>query len=278
MPSVSVVSTMGASSLKSPASIWRGVVFVVLVVGMMAMGRGAWADSCHIHALGEKILGVKAGVEVVGIYEKGSCENVLDGKDELVTTSNHYYFEHHSLGHTGYNYMGRHDYFKENGIDTGRLKGGIVEFGNGTKGIIDGAYDGVGTRANGTIWNELAYIYYNAYDGISSNLVTLNSFAAVASDSRVELKWETASERDNAGFHLWRAASEGRENGDYSNVIKLTDELIPANGSKVGGISYFYTDYEVKSGVTYYYGLEDIDDFGNSKFHWEFIDSATLGD
>ncbi len=34
---------MGASSLKSPASIWRGVVFVVLVVGMMAMGRGAWA-------------------------------------------------------------------------------------------------------------------------------------------------------------------------------------------------------------------------------------------
>ncbi len=36
MPNVSAVSTAGASSLKSPASIWRGVVFVVLVVGMMA--------------------------------------------------------------------------------------------------------------------------------------------------------------------------------------------------------------------------------------------------
>jgi hypothetical protein len=109
-------------------------------------------------------------------------------------------------------------------------------------------------------------------------LVTLNSFAAVASDSRVELKWETASERDNVGFHLWRAAGEGWENGDYSTVIKLTDELIPADGNKIGSASYFYTDYDVKSGVTYYYGLEDIDDFGNSKFHWEFIDSATLGD
>ncbi|MCK5524030.1 MAG: choice-of-anchor D domain-containing protein, partial [Thiomargarita sp.] len=36
MPSVSV-STVGACSLKSPASIWRGVVFVAIVVGMMAM-------------------------------------------------------------------------------------------------------------------------------------------------------------------------------------------------------------------------------------------------
>ncbi len=45
-PDVPVVSTVGASSLKSPASIWRGVVFVVLVVGLMAMGRGAWAFSC----------------------------------------------------------------------------------------------------------------------------------------------------------------------------------------------------------------------------------------
>ncbi|MEK8017249.1 MAG: pilin [Candidatus Parabeggiatoa sp.] len=42
-PDVPVVSTVGASSLKSPASIWRSVVFVVLVVGLMATGRGAWA-------------------------------------------------------------------------------------------------------------------------------------------------------------------------------------------------------------------------------------------
>ncbi len=42
-PDVPVVSTFGVGSLKSPASIWRGVVFVALVVGMMAMGRDAFA-------------------------------------------------------------------------------------------------------------------------------------------------------------------------------------------------------------------------------------------
>jgi len=37
-PAVPVVSTTGVGSLKSPASIWRGVVFVALVVGLMVMG------------------------------------------------------------------------------------------------------------------------------------------------------------------------------------------------------------------------------------------------
>ncbi|RKZ41194.1 MAG: hypothetical protein DRR00_31850, partial [Candidatus Parabeggiatoa sp. nov. 3] len=46
LATVPVASTTGASSLKSPASIWRGVVFIALIVGMMAMGRGAWAFSC----------------------------------------------------------------------------------------------------------------------------------------------------------------------------------------------------------------------------------------
>ena len=42
-PDVPVVSTTGASSLKSPASIWRGVVFVAFIVGMMTMGHDTWA-------------------------------------------------------------------------------------------------------------------------------------------------------------------------------------------------------------------------------------------
>jgi len=46
IPGVLVVSTVRASSLKSPVSIWRGVVFVAFIVGMMTIGRGAWAFSC----------------------------------------------------------------------------------------------------------------------------------------------------------------------------------------------------------------------------------------
>ena len=36
-PGVPVISTVGASSLKSPAPIWRGVVFVAFIMGMMGI-------------------------------------------------------------------------------------------------------------------------------------------------------------------------------------------------------------------------------------------------
>ncbi|MEK8015329.1 MAG: LamG-like jellyroll fold domain-containing protein, partial [Candidatus Parabeggiatoa sp.] len=44
-PDVPVVSTVGTSSLKSPTSVWRGIVFVVLVVGLMALGNVALANT-----------------------------------------------------------------------------------------------------------------------------------------------------------------------------------------------------------------------------------------
>ncbi len=47
MPSVPMVFAVGP---KSPASVWRGVVFFAFIVGMMAMGRVAWAaDECVIN-------------------------------------------------------------------------------------------------------------------------------------------------------------------------------------------------------------------------------------
>ena len=87
------------------------------------------------------------------------------------------------------------------------------------------------------------------------------------------LEWQTATELDNAGFHLWRATGEGWKDGDYSTVIRLTDQLIPALGD---GSSYFYIDSHVEPGVTYYYALEDIDLFGKSTIHWDFINSARV--
>jgi len=38
---------------------------------------------------------------------------------------------------------------------------------------------------------------------------------------------------------------------------------------------YSYIDADVETGVTYYYGLEDIDLNGQSTLHWSLIDSAT---
>jgi Leucine-rich repeat (LRR) protein len=109
------------------------------------------------------------------------------------------------------------------------------------------------------------------YDNYAT-FVTLADFTATANETGILLEWQTAIEIDNAGFHLWRATGEGWKSGDYSTVIRLTEQLIAAQGNSS---LYTYRDTEVESGITYYYGLEDIDLNGQSTFHWDLIDSAT---
>ena len=121
-----------------------------------------------------------------------------------------------------------------------------------------GSYDGYdsGESSEGTI-------------GDTPTMVELSSFSAKGLDSYVLLEWETASEIDNAGFHLWR-----NETGD-GEYTRLTDYLIPAQGGATWGAAYSYEDYDVEPGQTYYYKLEDIDYAGISGFHGPV--SATLG-
>jgi hypothetical protein len=109
------------------------------------------------------------------------------------------------------------------------------------------------------------------YDDYAT-FVTLADFTATANETEILLEWQTAIEIDNAGFHLWRATGEGWKYGDYSTVIRLTEQLIAAQGNSS---VYSYRDTDVESGITYYYGLEDIDLNGQSTFHWDLIDSAT---
>ncbi len=101
--------------------------------------------------------GVPSGTTVVGIYAPGSGANLIDGSPQLSTLSNHSYFDHNSLGHTGYNYMGGNQWFSDNDISINGLKGGTVVFSDGTTGMIDAASNGSGNT-------ESAYIYYRAYD------------------------------------------------------------------------------------------------------------------
>jgi hypothetical protein len=107
-----------------------------------------------------------------------------------------------------------------------------------------------------------------------SLVVELVNFIATPFKTGIRVHWVTASEIDNAGFYIWRAAGEGWKQGDYSQVTKL-DQFIHSKGDKVGGYPYSYIDSNVESGITYYYGLEDIDFKGESTVHWDFIDEAT---
>jgi hypothetical protein len=93
--------------------------------------------------------------------------------------------------------------------------------------------------------------------------VTLASFSATATeDGAVLLQWETASEVDLLGFHLYRA---GAVNGPQ---VRLNDSLIPAQalGSVVGAV-YAWRDEEVAAGATYYYWLEQVDLYGVAAQH-----------
>ena len=122
-----------------------------------------------------------------------------------------------------------------------------------------GSYDGYdsGESSEGTI-------------GDTPTLVELSYFDAKSFDSYVLLEWETASEIDNAGFHLWWNETEDEE------YTRLTDYLIPAEGGATWGACYSYEDYDVDFGHTYYYKLENINYDGASGFHGPV--SATVGD
>ena len=105
-------------------------------------------------------------------------------------------------------------------------------------------------------------------------LVDIESFMAVAAGENVTLDWTTASEIDNAGFQIWRARKN--EAGEYIDIVKLTNQPIPAQGVSHNGATYSYVDSGVVSGNTYYYAPEDVDFNGNSKIHLESIASATV--
>ncbi len=95
----------------------------------------------------------------------------------------------------------------------------------------------------------------------SATAVELMSFIAVGLDGAVELQWETATEMDNLGFHLYRSLSEA---GPYE---RITAYLIPGLGSSPEGAQYGYRDVGLVNGVTYYYQLEDVETTGRTERH-----------
>ena len=119
-----------------------------------------------------------------------------------------------------------------------------------------------------TSFNEIAGAGVNCgtgwapgeYNG-DPTAIELVSFNATGAQGQVDLAWETATESNNAGFHLWRADSES---GTYA---KITADLIPSEGGPTGGSVYAYTDDGLTAGKTYWYKLEDVDLHGQSTFH-----------
>ena len=103
-----------------------------------------------------------------------------------------------------------------------------------------------------SVWAEVSLV---------PTAVALVSFEALGVDGAVELRWETGSELDNLGFHLYRSLTE---EGPYEQI---TSNVIPGLGSSPEGAKYAYRDSGLTNGVTYYYQLEDIETTGVTELH-----------
>ena len=75
------------------------------------------------------------------------------------------------------------------------------------------------------------------------------------------LVWVTESEIENAGFNIYRAETE---DGTY---VRLSESLIPAQGTATSGATYTYADRDVVNRRTYFYKLEDTDVNGAATSH-----------
>lgn len=69
----------------------------------------------------------------------------------------------------------------------------------------------------------------------------------------VEVSWSTATEVDTYGYNLLRS---NQADGPFD--FQVNQEVIEATGQPVSGSDYSFIDRDVKSGMTYYYLLEEV--------------------
>lgn len=92
--------------------------------------------------------------------------------------------------------------------------------------------------------------------------VKLVSFTAGPAGPAIRISWETASEHNNAGFHLYRQA------GPQGQPVRLNAELIPSRSPGGDqGAAYTFLDGTARDGVAYLYTLEDVDLAGRRTPH-----------
>jgi len=98
--------------------------------------------------------------------------------------------------------------------------------------------------------------------------VEMTLFTATGGDSKVIIRWVTASEWNNSHFNLYRSYAE---NGGFQNIAQ-----IEGHGTTSEENEYRYEDCQVVNSITYYYRISDVDINGVEEFY-EATVSATPG-
>ncbi len=97
--------------------------------------------------------------------------------------------------------------------------------------------------------------------GDASLPVQITQFTASASQKEgVTLFWQTQTEVNCAGFHVWKSQEE------ISGYRKITSTLIPGHGNTSTANMYSHIDKEVEDNVIYWYKIEELSTDGRSIF------------
>lgn len=91
--------------------------------------------------------------------------------------------------------------------------------------------------------------------------VVLTNFDAETGTTGVDLTWQTSSETENAGFHVFRSPDQD------STFQQIDAFLIVGAVTTTDTQNYAYTDTNVVSGETYYYNLASVHTGGSMFFH-----------
>jgi hypothetical protein len=86
----------------------------------------------------------------------------------------------------------------------------------------------------------------------TTTAIVLSSFTAAGVGGSVVVRWTTVQEINTFGFHLYRSAT-----GERADAIRVTPQLVLAQGRGQGGAGYAFVDDGANPGVAYSYWLEE---------------------
>lgn len=107
--------------------------------------------------------------------------------------------------------------------------------------------------------NEEVYIQ-GPVSGEPYTSIELKSLEAAYKGGMVRLKWKTASETENMGFIIKRAAYSGEMIGIYEELdTYLENDALLGAGTTSNNTTYMWFDKSVRPGSQYAYVLQDVD-------------------
>lgn len=134
----------------------------------------------------------------------------------------------------------------------------FVDHAGGTSAATSGWYT---NTASGAQYPTTSVVSFRALVSGETVPVELYDLKGEACRGYVVLTWTTASEQDTYGFNIYRSTSE---TGSYT---KVNEDIIAGHGTTSEPHSYAFADYDVQTGTTYYYKIEDVDIDGSTTLH-----------